>query len=299
MKRANVELLIPPRWASIGAARVLRSLPHREKRMIGPFIFLDRMGPERLEPGDPLGDVLPHPHIGLSTVTYLFEGELHHRDSVGSAQLIRAGDVNWMTAGSGIVHSERHPPLTTARGLHGLQIWVALPTALEDAPPGFEHAPASALPKAQDPGVSLKLIAGEALGMRSPVKGASPLFYVEVDLLPGRHLLRRPPGECGVYAAHGTPSVAGQVLEDGAIAVLSPSQDFEVDCERPTKLLLLGGEPLDGGGPRLIWWNFVASSRERIQQALEDWRDNRFPKIPGEGPARVPAPEGELPARLK
>jgi redox-sensitive bicupin YhaK (pirin superfamily) len=258
--------------------------------MVGPFIFFDHMGPAALAPGDGL-DVRPHPHIGLATVTYLFDGEILHRDSVGSVQPIRPGDVNWMTAGRGIVHSERTPPGLRAAGtrVHGIQTWVALPRAHEETAPAFAHHPAATLPVVTLPGVAVRVIAGTALGARSPVDVFSPTLYAAAELAPGARLALPPEHEeRAVYLVDGAASVAGVALEPGTMAVLAPGADAEVRADAASIVMLLGGAKMDGA--RFIWWNFVSSSRERIEQAKADWREDRFPPVPGET-ERIPLPE--------
>jgi redox-sensitive bicupin YhaK (pirin superfamily) len=257
------------------------------------------MGPEVIQPGQKT-DVKPHPHIGLSTVTYLFEGELHHRDSLGSSQVIRSGDVNWMTAGSGIVHSERMTEATLQLGqrLHGIQIWVALPTREEECPSSFRHYPGGLLPRTIISGCPLRWIAGEAMGLRSPVETKSPLFYLEGQIARGQALkLPRFKGELGVYCAVGLLQIDSQPIEAGAIAVMGAGDDLEIHAPVDSRFLLLGGAPLEG--PRLIWWNFVSSSRERLVQAREDWLTQRFPKIPGDDLEFVPAPKTDIPAGIR
>lgn len=299
--RASVELVIPPRTASIGASSVRRTLPYSKRRMVGPFIFLDRMGPEEIHAGaSGAGDVKPHPHIGLSTVTYLFEGEIHHRDSVGSSQIICPGDVNWMTSGKGIVHSERMTQKAQVQGgsLNGVQIWVALPREHEEIDPAFTHYASSRLPIGQEGGASFKVIAGEAFGLKSPVATHSPLFYVEVDLPAGKRVLLPKLGpEMGIYTARGDAQIQGVSAPECSMAVLGAGDDFEVVSETDSKILLLGGEPMDGS--RLIWWNFVSSSADRLAQAREDWIEGRFPKVPGDEKEFVPAPENRIPQGIR
>jgi hypothetical protein len=274
----------------IGGFAVRRVLPAWPTQMVGPFIFFDHMGPAALPPGHGL-DVRPHPHIGLATVTYLFDGEILHRDSVGSVQPIRPGDVNWMIAGHGIVHSERTPPGLRAAGarVHGIQTWVALPRAHEETAPAFAHHPAATLPVVTLPGVAVRVIAGTALGARSPVDVFSPTLYAAAELAPGARFALPPEHEeRAVYLVDGAASVAGVALEPGAMAVLAPGSDAEVRADAASIVMLLGGAKMDGA--RFIWWNFVSSSRERIEQAKADWREDRFPPVPGET-ERIPLPE--------
>jgi redox-sensitive bicupin YhaK (pirin superfamily) len=274
----------------IGGFAVRRVLPALPKQMVGPFIFFDHMGPAALAPGNGL-DVRPHPHIGLATVTYLFDGEILHRDSVGSVQPIRPGDVNWMTAGRGIVHSERTPPSLRAAGgrVHGIQTWVALPRAHEETAPAFAHHSAAALPVVERPGVTVRVIAGTALGARSPVDVFSPTLYAAADVAPGASLVVPPEHEeRAVYLVDGSADVAGVALEPGQMAVLAPGGAAAIRASASSTVMLVGGAKMDG--PRFIWWNFVASSRERIEQAKADWREDRFPPVPGEI-ERIPLPE--------
>jgi redox-sensitive bicupin YhaK (pirin superfamily) len=286
---APVEHILKSHVRDIGGFSVRRVLPALPKQMVGPFIFFDHMGPAALAPGDGL-DVRPHPHIGLATVTYLFDGEILHRDSVGSVQPISPGDVNWMTAGRGIVHSERTPPhLRSAGGrVHGIQTWVALPRAHEEAAPAFAHHPAAALPVVELPGATVRVIAGTALGARSPVEVFSGTLYASADLAAGASLVvPREHEERAVYLVDGRASVAGVALEAGQMAVLAPGSDVEIRAGASATVMLVGGAKMDG--TRLIWWNFVSSSRERIEQAKSDWREDRFPPVPGET-ERIPLP---------
>lgn len=268
---------------------VRRVLPIGHRLMVGPFIFFDHMGPWRFVPGRGT-DVRPHPHIGLATVTYLFDGAIDHRDSLGSVQTIRPGDLNWMTAGRGIVHSERSPPDDRARGtlVHGIQSWVALPDAAEECAPRFEHYAAAELPAREAEGLALRLIAGEAWGLRSPVRCASPTFYAEARLAAGR-ALRLPDhyGERALYVVDGAVAIGGHAYGEGAMPVFAPGAAVEARATADAHLMLLGGEPV---GPRHIWWNFVSSRAERIEQAKADWAAQRFAKVPGETEF-IPLPE--------
>lgn len=272
---------------------VRRVLPAGRRQMVGPFIFFDQMGPTRFAPGEGL-DVRPHPHVGLATVTYLFEGTIRHRDSLGVLQDIRPGDVNWMTAGRGIVHSERTPPelRATGSGVSGLQSWLALPRTHEDAPPAFVHHPAATLPRLALDGVELRVIAGEAFGRRSPVETFMPTLYVDAVLMPGAAFeVPAEHVERAVYVAEGTATVHGTRCAAGELAVLGPGEPVVVEAVAGARVMLLGGDPMDG--PRHIWWNFVASSDERIERARDDWRrhpDGRFGAIPGESEF-IPLPE--------
>lgn len=250
--------------------------------MVGPFIFLDHLGPAAFGPGTGI-DVRPHPHIGLATVTYLFDGELVHRDSLGCLQTIRPGDVNWMTAGSGIVHSERSSPQARERGcrLHGLQSWVALPTAFEEATPAFHHHPADTLPTLDRDGAKLRVIAGSAYGLTSPVVTLSEMFYVDVELRTGAGVTV-PEGyaERALYVVQGGVEVEGATFGEGTLPIFDSAARVDAQASSPSRVVLLGGAPLDG--ERHIWWNFVSSSSERIEQAKADWREGRFAAVPGE-----------------
>jgi hypothetical protein len=259
--------------------------------MVGPFIFVDHMGPVHFVPEHGL-DVRPHPHINLATVTFLFEGEILHRDSLGSEQPIRPGAVNWMTAGRGIVHSERTPAAARRSGphLHGMQLWVALPTGDEETAPSFQHHPASTIPTIERPGVQLRIIAGSAYGETSPVKLMSPLFYVEALLrrgcelsLPDEHHGR------AAYVVSGALAVDGKSHGEGRMVVFREGAPARIRALDAAHVLLLGGAPLDG--ERHIWWNFVSSSKERIEQASSDWRGGRFPKVPGDETEFIPLPD--------
>lgn len=275
-------LVIKPRLRTIGNLDVRRILPFRQRRSVGPFVFLDHMGPATLAPGTGL-DVPPHPHIGLATVTYLFEGALTHRDSLGFEQVIRPGDVNWMTAGSGIVHSERTPPETRASGgtIDGIQSWVALPRTEEECAPSFHHHAAASLPEIRDSHTHMRLIAGEAFGMTSPVRVCSALFYVDVHCRAGATLSLPPDlGERGVYVAEGHTFVADQTHETERLLVFENGSDATLRAETDARLIVLGGEALDG--PRHMWWNFVSSSKDRIERAKTDWSQGRFATVPGE-----------------
>jgi hypothetical protein len=283
-----VEVMIEARTRDIDGFPVGRVLPAAARRMVGPFIFFDHMGPASLPPGQGMG-VRPHPHIHLATVTYLFEGEVLHRDSVGSEQIIRPGAINWMTAGRGIVHSERTPPDALAAGprVHGLQVWVALPRAHEDVAPSFSHHPAESLPELGDTGVVLRVLAGSAYGATSPVPVLSPMVYVEAQLDAGTRLaIPCDYEERAIYVVEGDVSCDRTRFAPRSMAVLQPGTEPELDAHTPARIMLLGGAPLDG--PRYIWWNFVSSSQERIEQAARDWRAGRFPKVPGDEVEFVP-----------
>ncbi len=274
-----IEQVIPPRTRSIGAFQVGRMLPYARRRMVGPYIFFDRMGPQDLAAGlPPEADVLPHPHIGLSTITYLFDGEIMHRDSTAVEQPIRPGEVNWMTAGSGITHSERFEKARREGGpLDGVQAWVALPDGLEEKDPGFWHYPSAALPVFADEGVVGRLIAGSLAGVHSPVNVDSPQFYVHWQLAAGARTSLAPEhSERAVYVANGEVELDGQRIQAGHMAVLAPGKTATIAASRDAVVMALGGEPV---GPRYIDWNFVSSSKERLEQARADWAAGRM-KLP-------------------
>jgi len=282
--------ILRARPRDIGGFTVRRVLPAFQQQMVGPFIFVDHMGPIALAPGTGM-DVRPHPHIGLATVTYLFEGEILHRDSIGSVQAVRPGDVNWMVAGRGIAHSERTPPELRAAGprAHGLQTWVALPKAREEVAPSFAHHPAAVLPVVETPGATVRVIAGHAFGARSPVEVFTDTLYAAAELAPGASLrLPAEHAERGVYVVEGKVEIGGAIVEESQLAVLEEGAEVEIRAPVSATLMLLGGAKLDG--PRFIWWNFVASSKERIERAKDDWRADRFARIPGET-ERIPLPD--------
>ncbi|MGF1544583.1 MAG: pirin family protein [Parvularculaceae bacterium] len=267
-----IERVIETRAKDLGGFEVRRALPAPFRRTVGPFIFLDEMGPTTLAPNKGV-DVRPHPHIGLSTVTYLFEGSLRHRDSHGVDQIIEPGDVNWMTAGSGVVHSERSPPdRSAARPLHGIQTWVAAPAELEDEAPSFRHHPKEALPTIERDGARITLIAGEALGAASPARGSSPIFYLFVEAEDGAVVaLPDEYEERAVYLVDGalTPLGGGEPLAAKTLGLATPGAPASFRANGQTRAMLLGGAPV---GQRHIFWNFVASSEARIEAAKRDWR---------------------------
>ncbi|AKT41529.1 pirin family protein [Chondromyces crocatus] len=275
---------------------VRRALPSVQRRMVGPFIFLDQMGPAVFRSGQGL-DVRPHPHIGLSTLTYLIEGEIMHRDGLGTVEAIRPGEVNWMTAGRGIAHSERTRTELRETGgrLFGLQAWVALPKRFEETEPSFTHHEASEIPFIEGEGAQMHLIAGALFGKRSPVQTFSELFYVDLALKEGaRFAVPAEHEERGIYLTEGSLEVDGMVFGPGELLVLRPKSDLVLKALAPTRGVLLGGEPMDG--PRHIFWNFVSSSKERLEQAKEDWREGRFAPVPQETEF-IPLPEEPAPVR--
>lgn len=287
-----LELVIESRTAAISAEmKVKRILPFRLRRMIGPFIFMDHAGPiESPFAATSNMDVLPHPHIGLSTVSYLFGGEVTHRDSLGVEQIIRPGEVNWMTAGSGIAHSERFEnPSALAGGLEMIQTWVALPERDEETDPSFTNFKPEQLPVYTDKGIWMRLIAGNAYGLQSEVQTNSPLFYLHVVLQKGALFgLPKEHAERGFYVVKGAVEIAGITYDAGKMLVFSQGVDPRIVArEEATTLMLLGGEPL---GDRFIWWNFVSSRKERIEQAKEDWKQGRFILPPNDNGEFIPLP---------
>jgi redox-sensitive bicupin YhaK (pirin superfamily) len=287
-----IELVIIPRARDIGDFEVRRALPSAKRQMVGPFIFFDQMGPVVMRAGQGI-DVRPHPHIGLSTVTWLFDGVMFHRDSLGSEQAIAPGELNWMTAGKGIVHSERSPgpDRLQVRKMFGIQSWVALPKVHEETVPGFEHVSAADLPTLNDHGREVRVIAGSLYGASSPVKTHSDLFYGDVKLAAGARLpIPTDHEERAIYIAEGSLNVAGEVHEAGRLLVLRPRDEITVAAVTDARFMLLGGEPMDG--PRHIWWNFVSSSKERIEAAKEDWKRARFDIVPGDEKDFTPLPVG-------
>jgi redox-sensitive bicupin YhaK (pirin superfamily) len=296
----GAELVILPPVRDLGDGfTVRRALPSAHRRMVGPFIFFDQMGPTVFDAGQAL-DVRPHPHIGLATITYLLDGEIMHRDSLGSVQPIRPGEVNWMTAGSGIVHSERSGPEVRAQGgnLFGLQTWVALPARHEEAAPGFAHHKADAIPSAEADGARVTVVVGTSDGMRSPVATLSDVLFVDIVLAPGaRYPLRAEHAERAIYVVAGAIEVAGQTgsFAAGELVVFKPGAELVLRARGDTRLMLVGGEPFPE--QRHIYWNFVSSRPERIEQAKEDWRHGRFAPVPGEQDFIPLPPEPAAPVR--
>ncbi len=283
-------ILIAPRTHDIGGFEVRRAVPSLQARSVGPFVFVDHMGPALFEPGRGI-DVRPHPHIGLATVTYLWAGALRHRDTLGSEQDILPGDVNWMTAGRGIAHSERTPPDPRAAGhaVHGMQTWVALPKAHEETAPSFHHHAAATLPWREHAGAHLRVIAGRGFGMESPVRVFADTFNVAVDLAADAELpIEAEAPERALYVLEGQAQLDGADIPDKHLLVLDPGARHLLRAKTPLKAMLFGGEPLDG--PRHMWWNFVSSSKERIEQAKQDWDSGAFGLIPGDAAERIPLP---------
>jgi redox-sensitive bicupin YhaK (pirin superfamily) len=286
-----IEMVIVPRTHDIGGFTVRRALPFAKRRMVGPFIFFDHMGPAEFRDGGGI-DVRPHPHIGLSTVTYLFEGEIQHRDSLGTYLPVRPGEVNLMTAGRGIVHSERTDPALKAKGhaLHGIQSWVALPKSHEETAPGFEHVEAAALPVIRGEGKTIRVVMGQLYGATSPVTQHWPTIYADIVLEAGARLPVDPEAEerC-LYVVSGAIDVQGDPFGEGQLLVLRPGDRITLSALAPARLILCGGATMDG--PRHIWWNFVSSSKERLDQAKEDWKQKRFDTVPGDEEEFIPLPE--------
>jgi redox-sensitive bicupin YhaK (pirin superfamily) len=277
---------------------VRRILPAAGQRMVGPFIFLDHMGPVTLPLGGGM-DVRPHPHIGLATVTYLFEGEIEHRDSLGVVQPIRPGDVNWMVAGRGIAHSERTAAELRERGvaMNGIQSWLALPRAHEETEPSFRHHPKASLPAREADGVAFRLIAGTLDGLRAPVAVFSPTFYGDLAMQSGAEFALSPEhAERAAYVAEGEIAAGGDVVGAGTLAVFAAGGAIALRARTPSRVMILGGAPMDG--ERLIWWNFVSSSAERIERAKDEWREGRWAKVPGD-PEFIPLPDDPPPRARK
>lgn len=291
---SNIQLIIEERAADIGNFLVGRLLPFREKRSVGPFVFIDHMGPAQLKDYQNL-DVPPHPHIGLSTLTYLFEGAIFHRDSLGTEMEIQPGAVNWMTAGKGVVHSERTPEYlrTSEKRLHGLQIWVALPKHLEQSEPSFHHIEAKDIPQWEQDGVQIKLVAGEAFGKTSPVPIHSPLYFIEikstaaVSINIGEHLF----GESALYILEGSIKSDGHEYGPKQILIAKDTKLCQMELTEHTTIYIFGGDAFPES--RYIHWNFVSSERELIEQAKHDWLEQKFPKVPNETEF-VPLPDYSL-----
>lgn len=293
---SGILAIIPKRRRDLGGGfEVGRVLPWKHPRTVGPFVFFDHIGPTAFPPALPRSvDVRPHPHVGLATITYLFAGEIVHRDSLGFHQVIRPGEVNWMTAGCGITHSERFDTMREHGGpIHGIQAWVALPDTHEEIEPSFAHLDMNALPACEAPDVQIRIIAGEAFNRRSPVQIHSPLFYAHAELAP-QTSVRLPDGytERAAFVAAGIAEAAGKTLEAGQMAVFTPGAAVEIHARDTTTLMLLGGEPL---GERHIEWNFVSSRMERIEKAKLDWREGRFKLPVGDDREFIPLPEKSPP----
>ncbi len=285
-----IETVIVPRARDLGDFEVRRALPSAQRQMVGPFIFFDQFGPVLMKAGQGM-DVRPHPHIGLSTVSWLFDGTIQHKDSLGFDQSIKPGELNWMTAGKGIVHSERSLPedRLIERKVYGTQSWVALPKHHEETAPGFEHIDQAALPLLEDKNRSVRVIAGSIFGAKSPVKTHSDLFYAEVILQAGGKLpLPTEHVERGIYVVEGEIEVAGDSFAAGRLLVFHPRDPIVITSTKGARFMMLGGEPMDG--PRYIWWNFVSSSKEKIEAAKDDWKNARFAIVPGDDKEFIPLP---------
>ena len=288
---SQIELTLTPTTHDLGQFEVRRVLPSKKRTMVGPFIFVDQFGPAQLDLGSGM-DVRPHPHINLATVTWLFEGAIDHRDSIGSFATIRPGQVNLMTAGKGIVHSERSPNAERKAGpkLYGMQTWLALPDGREEIEPAFEAV--SDLPIVEDGRTKAIVIMGELWGERAPTTTHAETIYAEIVLGAGGAIpLEEDADERAVMLVGGEASVDGHELKLYELAVLQPGRDMTLESRSGARVMLLGGEAFEN--KRHVWWNFVSSSRERIQQAKEDWRERRFPEVPGDSEERIPLPDGE------
>ncbi len=284
----SIELVIESTEADLGGFSVRRALPSRDRRMVGPFIFFDHAGPAEFPPGEGV-QVRPHPHIGLATVAYLFEGEITHRDSQGFVQPVQPGTLNLMTAGRGITHSERAPEnLKASTRFHGMQTWIALPDSEEDCAPTFDHYSSSEIPELDIEGVTVRLLIGEAYGTTSPVKAYSRTLYLECRL-PGGLELSLPDDyrEMAVYVVSGDVQFDERTYTDGVMVVACPGKSVQMKARKNSHVMVIGGDPI---GHRHIWWNFVASSKERIEKAKTDWKEGRFDNIPGESEF-IPLPE--------
>ena len=286
-----IRTVITPRAVDLGEMEVRRALPSKAGQMVGPFIFFDQMGPAEFLTDEGI-DVRPHPHINLATLTYLFEGEIRHRDSLGTDMAITPGAVNWMSAGRGIVHSERTGDAQKRDGqrLFGLQTWLALPQHAEESDPDFVHHGAADLPILDAEGITMRLIAGQAHGQKSPLGALSETLYADVTLVPGARFQVEPLYvERALYTISGEVEVAGQTYVPGQLLILHPGDAITVSSPRGAQFMVFGGEPMDG--PRYIWWNFVSSRRDRIEQAQEEWRQGRFDSVPGDEEEFIPLPE--------
>ncbi|NND49392.1 MAG: pirin family protein [Rhizobiales bacterium] len=286
-----IDTVIVPRAVDLGDFQVRRALPSDKRQMVGPFIFFDQFGPAEFLTGNGI-DVRPHPHIGLATVTYMFEGEIDHRDNLGSYQTIRPGEVNWMTAGRGIAHSERTGAKLRASGskLYGIQTWIALPKSAEETEPDFSHHGREELPLIEENGARIRLIVGTLFGQKAPSRTFSDMFYADVALDAGAQLpIDAGHEERSLYTLSGEIEIAGDVFGPGQLLVFRPGDGLAVTARTPARLMLQGGAAMDG--PRHLWWNFVSSSKDRIEQAKSDWRAKRFASIPGDEEEFIPLPK--------
>lgn len=284
-----IQLILHPRQQDLGGFYVRRLLPTRQQKKVGPWVFFDHMGPAHFAAGSGI-NVRPHPHVNLATVTYLFDGEMLHRDSLGSVQVIQPGDINLMVAGSGIVHSERERPEVTAvpHSIHGLQLWLALPEADEEVAPAFHHYPAADIPQTTVDGVPLRVMMGSAYGLQSPVKVFADTLYVEAQLRAGQRLVLPDAEERAVYVASGQLTANGTAITEYALAIFANQPGVVVEAVEDTRLAIIGGEAMTD---RYIDWNFVSSRKERIEQAKADWREGRFAKVPGDEVEFIPLPD--------
>jgi len=288
--RPQVAKVIVPKVHSLGGFEVRRALPAPDQMMVGPFIFFDQMGPHVFSPGEGL-DVRPHPHIGLATLTYLFSGAIMHRDSLGVSQVIRPGDVNWMTAGRGIVHSERSPDRERAEGgeLFGIQAWIALPIEHEETEPKFFHTPKNDLPRVEGSGKDIRLVCGEAFGEKSPVLTYSKTLYADILLNAGVCLSLEAEGkEKALYIAEGEIEVDSQTYAAGQMLLFTSNTTPSIEARKESRMILFGGDPLSE--PRFIWWNFVSSKKEKMEKAGRDWQSGQFPSVPND-PEFIPLPQ--------
>jgi hypothetical protein len=286
-----IDMMIVPRSVDLGGFEVRRVLPHVERRMVGPYVFFDHFGPAEFKTGDGL-DVRPHPHIGLATVTFLYDGEIVHRDSLGSALPIRPGDVNWMTAGRGIVHSERTAPDHRQGGepLHGLQCWVALPSALEEVAPTFAHHGKAELPIVSGEGKTVRVVSGSLLGVKSPVETLCDTLFADATLTAGAMLpFDADSEERAVYITEGEIAIDDAHFTSGRLLIVRPGEAITFRAVTDARVTLVGGAVMDG--PRYVWWNFVSSRKERIDQAKADWRQKRFDSVPGDEAEFIPLPD--------
>ncbi|OBQ69557.1 pirin family protein [Mesorhizobium erdmanii] len=287
----QIELMVIPNAKDIGGFEVRRALPTAKRRLVGPFIFFDRMGPAILRPGQAM-DVRPHPHIGLSTVTYLFDGKIRHRDSLGTEMVIQPGDVNLMTAGRGIVHSERTPEELrgAAMSISGLQTWLALPDGKEEVAPVFENTAALRLPDIDAEGVSGRVVIGDFQGLRSPVRADAETLYADLRLAPGASVkIPAEAEERAIYTLQGEVAISGDVFPAERLLVFRPGDEIIISSQGGAHFMLFGGASL--GSKRYIWWNFVSSSKERIEQAKQEWKTGRFDIVPGDAEEFIPLPE--------
>ncbi|MGM0629596.1 MAG: pirin family protein [Pseudomonadota bacterium] len=285
---STIDVIVEPRDSDLGGFYVRRALPTRQKRMVGPWIFFDEMGPAQFSAGEGI-NVAPHPHIGLSTVTYLFDGEMLHRDSIGSYQVIKPGDINLMVAGKGVTHSERERPEVTARdhSIHGLQLWLALPEHHEQTKPAFYHVPSADISSVNADGVSLRVMIGEAYGVKSPVPTLSETLYAEARFDSGQKLTLPTAEELAVYIVSGCLNSEGEQLTARTLVVFKPEEQPVVEAQEPSHIVIIGGNSL---GNRFINWNFVSSDKQRIEQARKDWQNQRFDKVVGDEDEFIPLP---------